>query len=73
MAEKADRPWRPIREDIPTGEILVWAQGRPVVAVVVPPDEHCPFPSFMDARTSDLLEQPTHWMPLPEPPGEISN
>ncbi|MFL6858677.1 MAG: hypothetical protein ACJ8DZ_01270 [Allosphingosinicella sp.] len=53
---------------MPDGEALVWTGGRAVVAILLPADEGSPRPTFLDARTDDILEWPTHWMPLPAPP-----
>jgi hypothetical protein len=61
--------WTKVSTDIPAEEILIWSGGRCVVAVLVSgSDENGEWKEFMDARTDDLLEWPTHWMPLPGAP-----
>jgi hypothetical protein len=60
--------WMPLGEDLPEGQVLVWTGGRPVVAIAMPADAGSPKPTFLDARTDDILEWPSHWMPLPPPP-----
>lgn len=61
--------WRPITPDLPPDELLVWSGGRAVVAVLVTGDtSEGPWREFMDSRTDDLIEWPSHWMPLPPPP-----
>jgi hypothetical protein len=59
--------WHPLTNELPKGEVLVWLGDRAAVAVLVPADENYDAPSFMDARTSDLLPWPTHFMPLTPP------
>lgn len=53
----------------PSGEVLVFTDNACCVAVLVRnPDDPAEPPIFMDARTSDLIRWPSHWMPLPKPP-----
>lgn len=61
--------WRPVTSDVPHEELLVWSGGRAVVAVLVAGEgPEGPWREFMDARTDDLIDWPTHWMPLPPAP-----
>jgi hypothetical protein len=61
--------WRRVCRDIPEGEPILVCDGvRSVVALAFPGDSYFPETTFMDARTFDILPQPTHWMPLPERP-----
>lgn len=63
--------WVAISEGLPTGPVLVWADGEVYVAVLV--GGHAdPERAFMDIHSSDLLPWPTHWRKLPEPPAAIS-
>jgi hypothetical protein len=63
--------WRDIADELPTGEVLVWSDGRAVVAIVVPADEQVAYPTFVDARVNEPLPWPTHWMPLPPAPAAV--
>jgi hypothetical protein len=48
--------------------MLVCYGDQVVVALAFPPDDYCSEPTFMDARTFEILPIPTHWMPLPDRP-----
>ena len=59
--------WRRLTDDLPEGEALIWLGDRAAVAVLVPADDRHSSPTFMDARTSDLLPWPTHFIPIRPP------
>ena len=60
--------WRLVGQELPLGEVLVWSGGRAVVARLYPASEDLAQPLCIDPRTDDILDWPTHWMPLPPPP-----
>jgi hypothetical protein len=61
--------WYPLSRNIPEGQpILVFDGEQAVVALAFPPDYYCLEPTFMDARTFEILPLPSHWMPLPDRP-----
>ena len=61
--------WLPIGEDMPSGEILLWSGGRAAVGCVIfGVSRGRKWRAYMDARTDEILAEPTHWMALPEPP-----
>lgn len=63
------RTWHSTTGELPAGELLVWSSGRCVVAVLVSgQDDTGAWREFMDVRNDELIEWPTHWMPLPSPP-----
>ena len=65
--------WIPLGKKVPDEPVLVWAAGQIRIGVVsrsADPingrNETC----FFDPHCDQLLTLPTHWRPLPLPPGE---
>jgi|GEM_PF-3783284 len=61
--------WLRVNEELPPGDVLVWSSGRAVVGTFLAGA----FPGqdrriCMDGLATQILEWPTHWMPLPPPP-----
>jgi hypothetical protein len=65
--------WQIVADELPREEVLVWSDGRAVVAEFIPADRKIPKPLCINLRTEDILPWPTHWMPLPPPPGAASD
>jgi hypothetical protein len=63
---RTESPWISIRSKLPDSEALVWTSGRFAVAsLFTRPDGSR---AFMETHTDCVLEWPSHWMPLPQPP-----
>ncbi|AJP73890.1 hypothetical protein [Sphingomonas hengshuiensis] len=61
--------WVPISRLPSFDAVLIWSDGRCVVASLVEGvDAGKRWRVFMDARNDDLLPWPTHWMALPLAP-----
>jgi hypothetical protein len=60
-------PWISTDLCLPIGEVLILAEGRYAVAILLRGgDDPADRGVFMDARNCDFLPWPSHWMPLPE-------
>src|SRR3546814_19122514 len=65
--------WRPISYLPPKQEVLIWSGGRPVVGLLLSgTQDGKDWRDFIDPRTNDRLEWPTHWMMLPGSPTDRS-
>jgi hypothetical protein len=62
--------WSRVTDELPEGEVLVWSSGRAVVGSFLA-DEFGGEErrSCMDGLATQILDWPTHWMPVPSPPG----
>ena len=61
--------WCRVDEELPQGDVLVWSSGKPVVGTFLSGVFHGQERrSCMDGLATQILEWPTHWMPLPPPP-----
>jgi hypothetical protein len=59
--------WILTQSQLPDRDVLVWTGER--MAICTPLKRADGSIVFMEAHSDCLIEAPTHWMPLPEPPG----
>jgi hypothetical protein len=66
--------WRQINDDVPTERVLLWTgAGYAIGILVVDRSSDSGHRHFMEIWNDSLLPSPTHWMPLPDPPAEVSD
>lgn len=58
--------WISTASDLPTGEALIWSGGRFAVGVLVTRPDGTKL--FMEKHSDCVLDWPSHWMKLPDPP-----
>jgi hypothetical protein len=67
--ERLQMDWQTLGQELPTGEVLVYSGSRIVVANVAEFSfDGRSVKSCMDSLANQILEWPTHWMPLPPHP-----
>lgn len=66
---EASLQWRPLGEDLPQEDVLVWSDGRIVVASFAEGfRDGRKWRSCIDVLGNEVLAWPSHWMKLPAPP-----
>lgn len=66
--KEADAGWQPIETAEKSGKSrLVWCPERKNIFAVTW-DSYCGNWAFFGSRGTKLMEEPTHWMPIPQPP-----
>ena len=64
--------WTPSKDrQVPSGEVLIYAEDCYYVAVLVEATADHRERTFVSADSSDLLPWPSHWMNLPPPPSKV--
>jgi hypothetical protein len=67
--ERLQMDWQTLGQELPTGDVLVYSGSRIVVANVAELSfDGRSVKSCMDSLANEILEWPTHWMPLPPHP-----
>jgi hypothetical protein len=62
--------WISVNEQLPVGTVLLWADGQPMIGILIQGRMNGrPWQDFMDPRTDELLPWPTHWRPIAPPQG----
>ena len=60
--------WTAIADQLPTGTVLIWAGGQPMIGVLahgIASGKR--WQDFFDPRTDELLPWPTHWKAITPP------
>ena len=66
--DDAFQRWIAIDDQLPAGTVLIWADGRPMIGVLVHGILNGkPRRDFMDPRSDELLPWPTHWKAITRP------